>query len=128
MTLEHVWPDWVLKILTARMKRLNLTPPNVEVSFDGNIRRTDKFDEKVKHVCARCNHTWMSDIENASRPFLEPMILGNGRPVPLSPTAQRILAIWAMKTALVVDVHLRTRRFPRVLYPGFFVIEYPRQV
>ena len=47
---------------------------------------------KLRVVCRGCNNGWMSQLESAVKPLLEPMILGHR--VQLNEAAQRILAEW----------------------------------
>jgi hypothetical protein len=52
-------------------------------------------------VCASCNHGWMARLEADAKPILLSMAAGD--PVSLGPEAQRVLAAWALKTAVVHD-------------------------
>src|SRR5207249_3516229 len=82
------------------------------------------FREKTRFVCERCNHGWMSDLEGAARPILEPSI--RHERCLFTRTAQLIGATWAFKTCLVFQgtqvpeplaprahfVHLQRNRTP----------------
>jgi len=56
-------------------------------------------------VCPTCNGGWMSQLENAAKPVMEPLMLGTHLPeqVELDSDSLRILATWATKTAMVMD-------------------------
>jgi hypothetical protein len=53
-------------------------------------------------LCRRCNNEWLNQMETAARPHLEPMI--TGEPVELDSDAQRAVAVWAYKTALLMQL------------------------
>jgi hypothetical protein len=59
------------------------------------------FQHKTKIVCHSCNHGWMSDLETGVMNNLKNMMLG--LPTFLNADAQRRLASWCAKTALVID-------------------------
>lgn len=60
------------------------------------------FNLRVKDLCKRCNNEWCGSIEDEARPIMTPMIVGES--VRLSPDAQTVLAIWAMKTILMLQL------------------------
>jgi hypothetical protein len=53
-------------------------------------------------VCARCNNTWLSVIENDGRGVLSPMV--KGLRTQLSEEQQLVAATWAYRTALMLDL------------------------
>jgi hypothetical protein len=56
--------------------------------------------KQVRVVCRTCNHGWMEEfLERATRPILEPMMLGRNLVLTLAMRTQ--LAIWATKVAMV---------------------------
>ncbi len=125
VTNEHVWPDWILELLKKEIKKTyGLKKFWVKVGFNEQTRMTDKFDETVKRVCGPCNREWMNDLENSVKPFLQRMILGQGR-VDLLPDDQIKLASWAFKTSLMIDFMLRTNEFPRELATKFYKTRAP---
>jgi hypothetical protein len=55
--------------------------------------------KKIRAVCKKCNETWMSNIEEISKPVLTPLILGEK--ITLSVDDQQIIATWlALKTII----------------------------
>jgi hypothetical protein len=55
---------------------------------------------KLRVVCRSCNHGWMCDLEDASRPTLTTLIVGN--PIVLAVDDQKVLAEWiALKIILL---------------------------
>jgi hypothetical protein len=59
------------------------------------------FAETTRKVCTTCNSGWMAALEHQTKPILEAMAADE--PVILDEHAQRILAAWALKTAIVHD-------------------------
>src|SRR5205823_423049 len=58
---------------------------------------------RVNRVCAQCNSGWLSRLEQESSPILQPLIQGLDDYVFLTLREQRQIALWATKTAMVVD-------------------------
>jgi hypothetical protein len=57
---------------------------------------------ETKKLCRRqCNNGWMSDLENAVRPTMVCLI--NDIAMELDAEQQRLLALWAVKTAMVIE-------------------------
>src|SRR5581483_12340242 len=89
---EHVWPEWVLAKL----------PKQTIMGFVGSSKGIVFHREwKVKCACRSCNSGWMSDLETDGSSVLGPLI--DGRSTHLSALQQRLIAAWAIKTAMVVD-------------------------
>jgi hypothetical protein len=61
----------------------------------------DRLDLKVRRVCGICNHGWMSRLEKAARPVLLPLMAGKSKS--LVPVEQEVVAVWAIKTALMCE-------------------------
>ncbi|MGH7023503.1 MAG: hypothetical protein ACREEB_07925 [Caulobacteraceae bacterium] len=53
----------------------------------------------IKGVCKRCNNGWMSGMESAAKPHLEPLLLG--RRTTLGATAIEALAHWVVLKIMV---------------------------
>jgi hypothetical protein len=58
--------------------------------------------ELTAPVCRTCNNRWLSVLENDSKPILAPMV--QGHELRLSAASQKLLATWAVKTTLMLDV------------------------
>lgn len=72
----------------------------------------------------------MSRLESETQPILQPLLFGPAKPVSLSPAAQRQLAIWTYKTALVVDLMMRRQTatpIPADAYTHFYNERLPPQ-
>lgn len=94
ITAEHIWPDWFSRDLIAR---------GAVLSGTGVVN--GKIDLTVP-VCRTCNNTWMSVMENDTRPLLLRMFdaaTGAIEQFSLTPAEQTQLATWAVKTAFLLD-------------------------
>lgn len=93
---EHVWPQWVSKLLAARGQFVIMRPgrPASRPSSSINVVTT--------RVCADCNNTWLSVIENDVRGLLGPMV--QGLRTGLSEAQQLVVATWAYRMALMLDL------------------------
>lgn len=99
LTREHIWPEWIISSV-----RKHLGPAPVQVArLNDDPYVVPELNATVKVVCAGCNNGWMSELETRVRPALEPMILGR-LPVALTPVMQAMLARWAFKTAVMIDL------------------------
>lgn len=95
LTAEHVFGNWLSRI------GLDLTPvthgagPLNLIGQDLGVR--PPFRQTV-HVCADCNHGWMSRLEATARRVLAPFILGRPGEIPTADAGA--IAAWGQKTAL----------------------------
>jgi len=105
LTVEHAFPQWLSKVVPGDG---NFT--NVQVLPPRASRRTPLMDIRVRAVCAGCNNGWMSRLEAAAKPLLSPMI--RGEVSTLSPSDQRTIAAWAVKTAIVLQATGPARDIP----------------
>ena len=76
VTLEHVWPRWVAAILADG------GPVQVERGVDDEPATWQQvsLEVTIRRVCAICNNGWLSELEQAAKPRLEPLILGDTEP------------------------------------------------
>jgi hypothetical protein len=94
LTEEHIFGDW--------LRKLGYDGDGVrEIGDPPIIQRGGAFSKKLKIACASCNNGWMSKLENDAKPLLVALFNAGGRSVPLEAAAQRTLARWAFKTAVV---------------------------
>jgi hypothetical protein len=107
-TDEHVIPEWVSKTLNPHRERGRL----IDKASDFP-RRLVKVD-KTFPVCIECNEGWLSVLENDTRSVLETMIRGVDRRV--TPDEQRVLATWAYKSALLLDLSGGAPTVPTLLF------------
>ena len=70
-----------------------------------------------------CNNEWLSVLENDAKTVMEPMIFGPERGEPpcrtLTSADQQLLATWAVKTALMLDLGTTPQAIPRFFYEQF---------
>ncbi len=89
---EHLWPKWIL----ARSKFGPLRH---------QIRKREAViirpEVTVKTVCQACNSGWMSSLESECIPVIGSML--HGLTVPLSQMQQETIAVWAVKTSMMMD-------------------------
>jgi hypothetical protein len=95
---EHVWPNWIRKALRQPPTRVAFhragRPPREWRATDMGVR--------VNDICRPCNHGWMEHIESVTQPILTPAIRGEETELGVSDLDR--LAVWALKTAMVVDL------------------------
>ncbi len=115
---EHVFPEWLDKVLSKILKEDFPYPPHTKFRVRTQTGVTDRFGPSVdivtKRVCEACNCGWMSEIEMATQPILEPLMRAGS--TSLSPADQAILSLWAAKTAMTVDL-ARSRATHQRLVP-----------
>lgn len=97
MSAEHVFPQWMRPLFTDNgIMRFETAQSQWQV-------RNAPIDWKAKVVCENCNNTWMSRVEDEhGNPILTPLIEGD-KVVSIDQAAARSIAIWAFKTAVVMD-------------------------
>ena len=94
---EHVIPKWVRKALQIR-------EPVKEYSGSTYVSAAETLAIVFHEVCVRCNSGWVESLETATRPVLEPLLLGAtpGTSRVLDPDQQAIVATWTVKTSLLL--------------------------
>ena len=105
-TNEHVWPKWVSGLLCGGRRN----------SFDHHCRYLKATDdvltkkwtkpslEVTTKICESCNNQWLSDFEDRIKPFASPLIVGGVAALALAPESRALLAAWAYKLALLLEV------------------------
>jgi hypothetical protein len=68
---------------------------------------------KVKTVCGICNNGWMSKLEADNIPIIGPM--SDGTPTKLDSEAQKLVAAWSVKGAMMSD-SMKGRNAPNKFY------------
>ncbi len=97
---EHEWPKWVPRALKERMGLDKSARSFMDLSRE--TRRPTELINIKAPICEACNSRWLSTFENDAQAVLEPLV--TGRPRPLTWQEQMIVATWAVKTALMVDL------------------------
>lgn len=100
---EHVVPDWLLRHLNVGSETVEAT---IAATADENVvsvRRHMLDAMREGRVCEECNCGWMSDLEQAAKPVLVPVIDGRRSVLTLSASERRLVARWAAKTAFMLN-------------------------
>lgn len=104
ITREHTFSNWINEVLTPQVVGPDITcEHSIMQSGQAAIARSWAVTAAASHVlravCETCNNGWMSQLEAAVRPLIEPMI--RGYDASLTPEQQIIVATWtALKTAV----------------------------
>lgn len=102
-TREHIFPRWLRDALPGLVHAERFRISDAE----GNqLWEQATFDIQARVVCRTCNNGWMSDLEAICGPLLvDPMLYGSG--LALHASRQRTVALWAIKTAVVLEAAQR---------------------
>jgi hypothetical protein len=108
---EHLWPQWVLKII-LKTRGEEGKKYIVEHERHGRTTRfeTTNIETKVGMPCEGCNNGWMSKLEESVKPFMAGMVFP-GHLTLLNEDRRRLLARWAVKTAMVYEFFKQDGRF-----------------
>lgn len=101
---EHVWPDWASKHF-ADEGTFTYYRQFIGEGYEPETPSSwlqEAFHWRVKAVCKTCNNGWMSDLEGAAKDALFEAAF-DMRDRLLSRDAQRTLAVWALKTAMMAE-------------------------
>lgn len=111
LTREDAWPEWLLDLFTLEHGRTGTEWRfSKERYYEERIlvpHRPPRLRRKI--VCKPCNEGWMSGLEQAAKPILAPMIVGETRE--LSMADQKIIGAWAVKTGITLNLMGRGERF-----------------
>ena len=108
LTREHIWPQWAAPIFGGH-RDPHYYDFATYLDRDTGVRTETKnywrqggaHNKRLPVVCGSCNSGWMSEIEVAVRPILEPMALGKARV--LSAPDQQTLVEWIVMKLMVAE-------------------------
>jgi hypothetical protein len=100
-TKEHIFPRWLDRYL-PNGRRQELEQARYGTGGYDITRSSVGLDFTVRKVCARCNGGWMSALEADSIDVLDPLITRLDLRL-VSLQHQRQIAVWAVKTAMMLD-------------------------
>jgi len=96
---EHAFPRWLSEVIGGEGDLTHAWENR------GGSWTTSGFDLQVRQVCATCNNTWMSELEDSSRDLLVPLVRGE-RTWPLAAQEQVRLSAWGYKTGTMLALAL----------------------
>jgi hypothetical protein len=108
LTREDIIPDWLAEVLR------DMQPSSSGVLLTRSIAHKGKYlgfsqtrrgaanVYKPRVVCKECNGRWMSQLENATKPVLTPLVQGQRRG--LLPRDQEVIARWLKMKTLFFDL------------------------
>lgn len=97
-SVEDAWPRWITNQFKGKR------PAAVQAERAGirlpswNVHQPTL---KIRCVCDQCNNGWMSRLENRVQPLLQPLVTGESGSLDMG--GQTEIAIWAVKTAMVLE-------------------------
>jgi hypothetical protein len=101
---EDVIPKWIARSFPgekkAKFTSLTGAFPGAE-SPEMEFGAVGKFGWEIAGPCTRCNNTWMSDLENAAKPIMLPLMRGEASMV--DATQLIVLARWTLKTTMMYE-------------------------
>ena len=107
---EHVLPDWLRELFprspsdTHTMGVVNwveLETGGLAPATSTHTRQGQASTRKVRFVCEKCNHGWLSTMEERTKPLLKRLVVGDR--TYLSIIEQSALATWAVKTVMTAE-------------------------
>jgi hypothetical protein len=109
LSKEHVFPGWLKQLFPRSDTDTHIF---MEANWHGHastsrpqIRGQEKQGHsgtrQVRIVCKRCNNSWMSNLEENTKPLLISLITGES--VKLNHYQQRLLSRWIAKTSVVAE-------------------------
>jgi hypothetical protein len=116
LTCEHVIPKWARRSFDIK------GPVTVNAREEGLSQRRRVGAMQALNItlddaiCEDCNSVWLSSLERRVKPLLAPMAV-SAQPMAHSPASQQLIATWAVKTVLLLELAFRQ------IYPGSRPVE-----
>jgi hypothetical protein len=107
LSKEHVFSLWTHNFLPReigmfRRHRESRYHPEKDADYTAKVREGGVNTLKLRVVCEdRCNNGWMSQLDEAVKPILSPLILG--QPASLDRHMQKTLATWIVTKMMVSE-------------------------
>ena len=119
LTKSHVWPEWADAILPKNTTHHEHTsgqfhtfvPKRAGVPFSRRVRQGGVETRKPRNTCLKCNAGWMRRIEEATMPFMAPLLLGQQHL--LDTFSQRLLATFLCLVSMRVRLSTEMRANPQ---------------
>ncbi len=124
LTDEDVIPKWMLRAFSPQ-GRVTLSA-RAEAADPHAVRRWGRFQVTLdRGLCQKSNGERLSGLEQLGQPILEPMAVRCERTV-LDLAAQRLLAVWAIKTVYLMELAV-LRRYPELRLAGGYQPSVPER-
>ena len=94
---EDAWPRW----LTSRYGAPGWMETERGPDLQMKTWPTNRAEIRIKRVCSSCNNGWMSRLEERAKPVIERLL--DHEASALDHENSRTLALWAIKTAMVLQ-------------------------
>jgi hypothetical protein len=105
LTREHAFPGWVYR-------RLGIEGIPAELLINGlPAGEPDLAGVAIYALCRECNGSWSVPEQKISK-WLGESMRDWSRPFELGPGQRQLVAAWAVKTALMIELALREQREP----------------
>jgi hypothetical protein len=108
LSKEHFWSSWTAQFLPSypeneHVEHLATFTEKTKLAKPTKVqaRQGQAWTKKIRVVCRNCNHGWMSDLEQAAKPILIPLIIG--QPTELNATSEMVLARWVTMKIMVAE-------------------------
>ena len=104
LTHEHLFADWLRAYIP---RELSEHRSESVIAFPHKTNRTlkrqtgDTHARRLRRVCETCKLGWMSDLQEAAKPYLVPML--EGKSISLNRKAQKIVAAWVAMTTMTAE-------------------------
>lgn len=96
---EHIWSKWMRQLFKSKKFRFSQRDSAGKIVKQWSM---PGIDLKAKVVCKPCNEGWMSSLEDQhAKPAMYDLIVGKN--VFISESSAKSIALFAFKTAVIVD-------------------------
>ena len=106
---EDAIPEWISKAIRDQTGGFFTT------TLYGLVKKS-QFARVLARICRPCNNHWLAVMEQDTGPVLLDLIKGSVESRELSADDQRLIARWAIKTALMIDLSADVRVVPLGFY------------
>lgn len=120
---EHIWARWLHKRLDVEKSYFEGIHTGIPWGVHTISTRTQSANSMVLGgVCANCNNGWMSKLEVKVAPIFEKLWeVGKEKYITLDSQSCEILAHWAFKTSLTINLSSNYRRIvPQKHFSDFY--------
>jgi hypothetical protein len=100
---EHVFADTLLQALEAGQRTIEIEKRSVEDNTLEDARKHTFDSFRCGGICTRCNNTWMSELENAVKPWILSIASKPDLLTLQDPARKLTFSRWALKTACIID-------------------------